>query len=79
MKAKLAAKRHARRSNKSDEWLVPTDYVAAVYGERAAIAHIDELELEDEDVRERLLARAKHLGRLGLSPESASDDGVGID
>jgi hypothetical protein len=57
-----------RRRFESDEWLIPTDYIATVYGEGAALDHIDELEIDDPAVKEMMIDRARRIGEIGLSP-----------
>lgn len=51
----------------ADSWLVPVDYVAAVYGSDAAEAYIEELDVQDETERRNLVARSREIGKIGLA------------
>jgi hypothetical protein len=47
--------------------VVPTDYVAAVYGSEAAERYIAEIGIRDESLKEKLCQRAQAVSRVGLS------------
>jgi hypothetical protein len=72
----MAYKRPPRRRiadvEPSDAWLVPVDYVAAVYGIEAAEGYIADLEVEDDEERAALLERSRRIGRIGLSGEPSA-------
>jgi hypothetical protein len=48
----------------ADKCLVPTDYVAAVYGPEAAEVYVEIIGVEHEATRVRVLERARKIGRL---------------
>jgi hypothetical protein len=65
---KRSARERFRKFEKLDSTLVSADYIAAVYGERPALAHIDSLDIRSEELKEKLRQRARDVGRIGLVP-----------
>ncbi len=65
-----AARRQPRRRiadvPPADRWLIPVDYVAAVYGTEAAESYIIELNIADDSERQEMIERSRRIGELGV-------------